>query len=90
MYQVILEKSVQKFLEKHRGEDLIQKFEKALTILALDPYENNLDIKVLVWLPYSYRLRIGNYRFLYEIIDETLIISFFDAGKRGSIYKNIG
>lgn len=48
MYQVILEKSVQKFLEKHRGEDLIQKFEKALTILALDPYENNLDIKVLV------------------------------------------
>ena len=48
MYQIILEKSVQKFLEKHRGEDLIAKFEKSLTILALDPYENNLDIKILV------------------------------------------
>ena len=90
MYQIILEKSVQKFLEKHRGEDLIAKFEKSLTILALDPYENNLDIKILVWLPNSYRLRIGDYRFLYEIFNETLIISFFDAGKRGDIYKKIG
>ena len=89
MYKIILEKSVQKFLQKHKWEDLIEKFEKSITILALDPFENNLDIKVLVWLPNSYRLRIWDYRFLYEVIDETLIISFFDAGNRGDIYKKL-
>lgn len=81
MYKIILEKPVQKFLIKHKWGDVIEKFEKAITILALEPFENNLDIKVLVWLPNSYRLRIWDYRFLYEVIDETLIISFFDAGK---------
>ncbi len=89
MYKIILEKPVQKFLIKHKWDDVIEKFEKAITILALEPFENNLDIKVLVWLPNSYRLRIWDYRFLYEVIDETLIISFFDAGNRGDIYKKL-
>jgi len=26
-------------------------------------------------------------RFLYEIIDEKIIINFFDAGARGDVYK---
>lgn len=89
MYKVILEKSVQKFLQKHKWETIIGKFTNSLSILSLDPYENNLDIKVLVWLPNSYRLRIWDYRFLYEIIDDKLIISFFEAWNRWDIYKNI-
>lgn len=89
MYKIILEKSVQKFLQKHKWEDLIEKFVKAITILSLNPFENNLDIKVLVWLPNSYRIRIWDYRFVYEIIDEQLVVSFFDAWKRWDIYKKI-
>lgn len=89
MYKIILEKRVQKFLEKHAGDDLIEKFKTSLMILSLDPYENNLDIKILVWLPNSYRLRIGKYRFIYEVIDEKIIINFFDAWTRWDIYKNI-
>jgi mRNA interferase RelE/StbE len=87
MYQIILEKNVQKFLEKHKWEDLIMRFTESLRILALEPYENNLDIKILVWLPNSYRLRIWKYRFLYEILEEKIIIHFFDAGSRWDIYK---
>lgn len=89
MYQIILEKKVQKFLQKHQGQPIIAQFKQALMQLALDPYENNLDIKVLVGLPHSYRLRIGKWRFLYEIIDQKLIISFFDAGPRGQVYKEV-
>ncbi len=89
MYKVILEKTVQKFLLKHKWEELIDKFERAIRILALDPYENNLDIKVLVWLPNSYRLRIWDFRFIYEIIEKNLVISFFDAWNRWDIYKKI-
>jgi mRNA interferase RelE/StbE len=89
MYKVILEKTVQKFLEKHKWEDLINKFEKSIRILALDPYENNLDIKILVWLPNTYRFRIWDYRFVYEILDQNLIISFFEAWNRGDIYTKM-
>lgn len=87
MYQIILEKKVQKFLLKHKGQPLVAQFGQALTQLALNPYQNNLDIKILVGLPHSYRLRIGKWRFLYEIIDEKIIINFFDAGARGDVYK---
>jgi len=89
MYKVILEKQVQKFLEKHKWEALISQFEQALLVLTDDPYENDLDIKILIGLPNSYRLRIWKYRFLYEIIEDTISISFFQAGSRGDVYKNI-
>ena len=87
MYKILLEKNVQKFLEKHKWEDVIRKFTQSLHILTLEPYKNNLDIKVLVWLPNSYRLRIWKYRFLYEILEDKIIIHFFDAGSRGDVYK---
>ena len=89
MYKILLEKKVQKFLQKQKWQPIISQFEKALTELSLDPYENNLDIKIIIWLPHSYRLRIGKYRFLYEIIDDKVIINFFDADSRWEIYKRI-
>ena len=89
MYQIFLEKNVQKFLEKQKWQPIINQFKRTLTELSLDPYENSLDIKIIVGLPHSYRLRIGKYRFLYEIIDDKLIIDFFEADSRGDIYKKI-
>lgn len=53
----------------------------------MDPYENNLDIKIIIWLPNTYRLRIWKYRFLYEVLDEKIIINFIDAWSRWEIYK---
>jgi len=87
MYKIILEEKVQKFLIKHKWEKLIYDFENSIRILSLDPYKNNLDIKILVWLPNTYRLRIWKYRFVYEIIDDTLIIVFINAWSRWDIYK---
>ena len=89
MYKVILEKQVMKFLEKHKWEKLIIQFENSLHFLINDPYENDLDIKIVSWLPNSYRLRIWKYRFLYEIIEDTISISFFKAWNRWEIYKNL-
>lgn len=87
MYTILLEKKVQKFLEKQKWQPIIYQFERALRELSLDPYENTLDIKIVMGLPHCYRLRIGKYRFLYEIIDKKIIINFFDADSRGDIYK---
>lgn len=87
MYSIVLEKWVQKFLEKNKWQAIISSFESVLRILSLDPYDNNLDIKILQWIPNSYRLRIWKFRFLYEILDEVLVISFYEAGVRWDIYK---
>lgn len=87
MYKILLEKNVQKFLEKHKWEDIISKFSTSIRILALDPYDNNLDIKIIIWLPNTYRLRILKYRFLYEILEEKIIINFFNAWSRWDVYK---
>jgi len=89
MYKIILEKQVMKFLEKHKWEAVIEQFEKSLIFLVNDPYENDLDIRIISGLPNSYGLRIWKYRFLYEIIEDTISISFFKAGSRGEVYKNI-
>ncbi|USN58964.1 MAG: hypothetical protein H6767_02515 [Candidatus Peribacteria bacterium] len=48
MYTIIIEKNVQKFLEKHRGEKLIETLKEKLLILSKNPYKNDLDIKALV------------------------------------------
>jgi len=89
MYKIILEKPVEKFLEKHKWETIISQFEKSLIFLSSDPYDNDLDIKIITWLPNSYRLRIWKYRFLYEIVEDTISISFFKAGSRWEVYKKI-
>lgn len=89
MYSIVLEKQVQKFLIKQKWQPIISQFKNALMKLQLDPYDNALDIKVVVWLPHTYRLRIGKYRFLYEIIDEKIVIVFFKAGSRGDVYNDL-
>lgn len=36
---------------------------------------------------YSYRLRIGNYRALFEVHKDTIIVLVLDIDSRGDIYK---
>ncbi len=85
-YNIILDKKVQKFLDKQTDKFVTRFFEKA-TILSQDPRTPFLDIKRLEWLDASFRLRIGKYRFLYRIDHDQIVIYFFDADGRGDVYK---
>ncbi len=87
MYKIAIEKSVTKFLEKHKWEKLIELFKEKLIILSNNPYKNNLDIKALAWNEDKYRLRIWKYRFLYEIQEDIITISILSADSRGWVYK---
>jgi mRNA interferase RelE/StbE len=89
VYSIRFSKSVKKFL-KELDNKTFSTFVEKINILQQDPYkkDNNLDIKPLVNLPKgNYRLRISNYRFLYEIKEKEIIIFFYKAGTRQSIYK---
>ncbi len=85
MYRIETSKSVDKFLNKHR--DIAMKYIELLDIMSLSPFENNLDIKSLKWQKNHYRLRIWKYRFLYEIIEDKILIYFYEADTRWDIYK---
>lgn len=49
----------------------------------------NCDVKKLKGYETLYRLRSGNYRIIYEKIDDILIIIFLDVQHRKDIYKKI-
>ncbi len=83
-YKLIFAKDVEKFLWKH--PEIIKRFFDKMEILAKDPMDTRLDVKQLKWLMNHRRLRIGKWRFLYEIQESTVLIYFYDADSRGDIY----
>ena len=85
MYTIFLSKSVEKFLDKH--PEIVEAFDESASLIALNPKNSWVDVKKMIWSTDLYRLRIGKYRFLYRIIEEKIVIYFFDAGSRGDIYK---
>ncbi len=87
MYKVFFKKKVHNFFKKHKWEKIIYELEKAVNILKINPYKNILDIKKMKWYTESYRLRIWKYRFIYEIIEDKLIITFTYWDNRWDIYK---
>ena len=84
-YAIKYAKQVEKFLDKHK--DLQPKALSALEQIAQNPFDNTLDIKKLQGQSHKYRLRIGKYRLLYEIIDEQILIYAYKAQSRGDVYK---
>ena len=86
-YNIELHKKVEKFLDKQNEKFVLDFWAKAM-ILSNDPKNSNLDIKWLDWEEkWNFRLRIGKYRFKYEIINDQILIYFYDAGSRWDIYK---
>ena len=76
-YQIKTSKEFDKFLDKHR--DLVPKVVRSLRIIAQNPYQNALDIVKLKGEENKYRLRLGKYRFLYEIIEEQILVYAYKA-----------
>lgn len=86
-YEVKYHKVVIKFLQK-QNRDFAKRALDAFDEIAGNPTTHNQDTKPLSGAPKNhYRLRIGKYRFLYEIMDDKLLIYCYDADSRGGIYK---
>lgn len=60
---------------------------RALTPLGDDPRRPDADIKKLAGYADRYRLRAGDYRVIYEIADEQLIILVVGVGHRREAYR---
>jgi len=60
---------------------------KKLKFLAADPGAINNNIKKLQGVEDCYRLRIGDYRVIYRIINLKVVIEIIKIGHRQDIYK---
>ncbi|MBS1559893.1 MAG: type II toxin-antitoxin system RelE/ParE family toxin [Bacteroidetes bacterium] len=83
MYQLLIEKQVQKQLEKIPVPDY-QRVKTAITDLAKNPRPDGY--KKLKGRP-GYRIRQGNYRVVYDINDHILTVFILAAGHRKDIYE---
>lgn len=87
MYKIEFSKIMIKFFKKHKWQAIIIKLENSLNLLMKNPFNNNLDIKKMKWFDNHYRLRIWDYRLIYEVCDNKLTIYCINIGSRWDIYK---
>ena len=85
MYQIRFSKTALKRLQ-NVPKNLAKRIQEKLTILAENPYEYNPNVKKLVNRE-GYRLRIGDWRIIYDIYDDEIVILVLDIDTRGGIYK---
>lgn len=60
---------------------------EALGLLSQNPYSRLLKVKKLKGADALYRIRLGDYRIIYEIRDERLVILVIKIGHRKEIYR---
>ena len=83
-YRIVIKKSAAKEIERIAKNDRIRVIEK-IKSLAQNPHPTGS--KKLSGQE-KYRMRQGNYRILYQVIDDELIINVIKVGHRQDIYKN--
>jgi mRNA interferase RelE/StbE len=88
MYKIKYKKQARKDLAKMPKNWQIRIREK-LDELAINPYSINNNVKRIQGIDNTYRLRIGDYRAFYQIIDDELVISVFQIKSRGGAYKGL-
>ena len=60
---------------------------EAIEVLASDPVNQNLDVKPMQGRPGEFRLRVGDYRIIYEPEQQCLLISVIAIRPRGDVYR---
>jgi mRNA interferase RelE/StbE len=54
--------------------------------IAADPYAPNNNLTKLQGRDAAYRLRVGDWRVIYELDDDRLVMVILEVGPRGGIY----
>lgn len=84
-YQVTFKETALKNLSRYPKKDQ-QLILKNIEELAINPAMKS-NVKKLVEFDVSYRLRVGNYRVLFEKEDGLKIIDVIDILKRDKVYR---
>ena len=86
MYEVTLTRAATKGLDKLEGTTF-EKVWSAVTALGSDP---RLHGYIKLTGVNAYRIRVGNYRIVYDIDDKARVVDVLDIGNRKDIYRRWG
>lgn len=85
-YKYNIHKKAMKFIQKQTTEQQKRIF-RAIYLLPVTG-----DVKKLSGSDAKYRLRVGDYRIIFEIVpesNEVTLVDVTDAGNRGQVYNNL-
>jgi mRNA interferase RelE/StbE len=85
MYRIVFTRSADKALRK-MPRPIALRIRDKLAQIAEDPYGQHPNVTRLQNRP-GYRLRVGDWRVIYEIEGEELIILVLRVGARGEVYR---
>jgi len=85
MYRIVFTKQADKAIRK-MPRNVANRIRGKLDGLAMDPYAPNNNVTKLQERP-GYRLRVGDWRIIYEIEDDILQIVVMKIALRGEVYQ---
>ncbi|MBN3898195.1 MAG: type II toxin-antitoxin system RelE/ParE family toxin [Nostoc sp. NOS(2021)] len=84
-YKVEILKGALKQLKKLSPE-LQERIQVQIDDLAIEPRPKG--VKKLKGKENAYRIRVGEYRVIYDIFDEILVVNVVEVGHRSKVYKD--
>lgn len=84
-YKVEILKEALKQLKKFSPE-LQERIQVKIDDLAIEPRPNG--VKKLKGKENAYRIRVGDYRVIYDIFDDILVVNVVELGHRNKVYKD--
>jgi mRNA interferase RelE/StbE len=85
MYKIVFTKQAVRTLRKLPG-NISQLIREKIDEIAVNLYTPHNNVTKLVGRP-GYRLRVGDWRILYELQDGKLIMLVVKIGPRGEVYE---
>ena len=85
-YAVVIDQAAQKSMRR-LPRDLQERLGRAILVLETNPRPNNS--RQLEGFRNTYRLRVGDWRIIYTVEDDRLVITVIRVGSRGDIYRGL-
>ncbi len=85
-WKIIIHRKAEKAL-KHLNGSILERLRLAIRELKNDPRPQGY--KKILGYENLYRIRVGEWRIIYAIEDEQLIILILEIGPRGGVYREL-
>ena len=84
-YTIQIDKDAEKVLRR-QGRTTKERLVRTILVLADDPHPANS--RKLEGYHDLYRLRVGDWRIIYQVINDQLLILVLEVGSRGEVYRD--
>lgn len=85
-YRVAITASAKKELDRLPAK-VAERCIEALSFLAINPFSEVLHVKKLRGPEALYRVRVGDYRIVYEVQKKVLLVLVIKVGHRSDVYR---